>query len=70
MARVGLDEDERWPDYLLLEPGDTYATVDADVPDEQLARWRKVIAEYEAVQDEMRDAMEEALAAITPTTPS
>lgn len=64
MARVGLDMDERWPDYLLMEPESVYAGVVADVPDAQVERWRRVIAEYETVQDEMRAVMDAALASL------
>lgn len=64
MARIGIDKDERYPDYLLLEPGSIYAMAEIDVPDTTLARWRAAIADYEAVQDEMEAALDAALGTV------
>lgn len=57
-TKIGLNEDERWPTYVLEEPG-KYAPA-AEVDDETLARWRAAIDAFDEVQAEMGDVYEAA----------
>jgi hypothetical protein len=52
MKRVGIDCKERFPDYYLIPT----ATVVVDVQEEQLQRWLDVIATYNRVQAEIKEA--------------
>lgn len=60
--KVYFTVDERYPDVEMHTkpylPGDNGYDIDART----LARWRKTIAAYDAVQKEMRKAMEEGRA--------
>ena len=50
-------EDERYPDYSLYEPTD-YWKANVEVPEELYERYKKALAEYDAVQKEI-DCLQE-----------
>ncbi len=54
--KVSIYSDERYPDYGLYD--DLYDRI--EVPTEVVEHWQRVIAEYEAVQDQMGHYYEEA----------
>ena len=51
-------EDERWPDYGLYEPSDIFGEANVDAPEELYERYKKALAEYDAVQREI-DGLQE-----------
>ena len=46
-------EDERWPDYGLYEPSDIFGEANVNAPEELYERYKKALAEYNAVQLEI-----------------
>ena len=46
-------EDERWPDYGLYEPNDIFGEANVEVPEELFERYKRALAEYNAVQREI-----------------
>ena len=46
-------EDERWPDYGLYEPSDIFGEANVNAPEELYERYKKALAEYDAVQREI-----------------
>lgn len=46
-------KDERWPDYGLYEPSDIFGEANVEVPEELYERYKKALAEYDAVQREI-----------------
>jgi hypothetical protein len=51
--KVKIDSDEWYPVYCVSPHGD-----EVDVPDSQVADWKRVFAEFERVQREMIDLCE------------
>ena len=51
-------EDERWPDYGLYEPSDIFGDANVDAPEGLYARYRRALAEYNAVQFEIANLPE------------
>ena len=49
MMKVDIWKDERWPDYGISVVGSEY-----EISEELYARYVKVNADYDAVQDELR----------------
>ena len=50
-------EDERYPDYSLYEPTD-YWKANVEVSEELYERYKKALAEYDAIQKEIDDLQE------------
>ena len=48
-------KDERWPDYGLYEPSDIFGEANVNAPEGLYARYKKALAEYDAVQREIAD---------------
>ena len=46
-------KDERYPDYVLDEPTDLWGDANVDAPEGLYARYRRALAEYNAVQFEI-----------------
>ena len=46
-------ENERYPDYALNEPSDIFGKANVEVPEELYERYKKALAEYNAVQREI-----------------
>ena len=46
-------KDERYPDYKLCEPGKLWDEANVDAPEGLYARYRRALAEYNAVQEEI-----------------
>jgi len=46
-------KDERYPDYALDEPTDLWGDANVDAPEGLYARYRRALAEYNAVQEEI-----------------
>ena len=46
-------KDERWPDYGLYEPSDIFGEANVNAPEELYERYKKALAEYNAVQLEI-----------------
>ena len=46
-------ESERYPDYELSEPGELWDEANVDAPAGLYARYKKALAEYDAVQEEI-----------------
>ena len=46
-------KDERWPDYGLYEPSDIFGEANVEVPEELFERYKRALAEYDAVQREI-----------------
>ena len=51
-------ETERYPDYALDEPSDIFGKANVEVSDYLYARYKKVVADYEAIQKEIADLPE------------
>ena len=51
-------KDERWPDYGLYEPSDIFGEANVNAPEELYERYKKALAEYNAVQREI-DGLQE-----------
>ena len=51
-------EDERYPDYGLYEPSDIFGEANVEVPEELFERYKRALAEYNAVQREI-DGLQE-----------
>ena len=51
-------KDERWPDYGLYEPSDIFGEANVEVPEELFERYKRALAEYNAVQEEIADLKE------------
>mgnify|MGYP006270815569 CR=1 FL=1 len=51
-------ENERYPDYSLCEPSDIFGKANVEVSDYLYARYKKVVADYEAVQEEIANLKE------------
>ena len=50
-------EDERYPDYSLYEPTD-YWKANVEVPEELYEKYKKALAEYNAIQEEIANLKE------------
>ena len=48
-------KDERYPDYSLDEPSDIFGDANVDAPEGLYARYKRALAEYNAVQREIAD---------------
>ena len=48
-------KDERWPDYGLYEPSDIFGEANVNAPATLYARYKRALAEYNAVQREIAD---------------
>ena len=46
-------KDERYPDYSLDEPSDIFGDANVDAPAGLYARYKRALAEYDAVQREI-----------------
>ena len=46
-------KDERYPDYVLDEPTDLWGDANVDAPEGLYARYRRALAEYNDVQEEI-----------------
>ena len=57
MSEIRVERDERYPFYVI--DIDWRGAPVVEVSPETLARWRRVLAEFEAVQDEIHDAWQE-----------
>lgn len=55
--KVTIIKDEWYPVYSVLTEGSTWEPV-RDVPEETVARWKRVDAEFSQVQEEMRKTVE------------
>lgn len=51
-------ENERYPDYALDEPTKLWGDANVEVSEELYARYKKALAEYNAVQEEIADLQE------------
>lgn len=56
---IGLEADERYPDYNIVAP-EAHAAQAVTVTPETLERWKRVIEEYDEVNDEMDRAWRES----------
>ena len=51
-------EDERYPDYGLYEPSDIFGEANVNAPATLYARYKRALAEYNAVQEEIANLKE------------
>lgn len=57
---IGIDKDERYPDYSIINNPQPRHDTMIEVDKETLARWDAAIAAYNAVQREMEDLYKQA----------
>ena len=58
MSKVHIDSDEWYPVYSVEDDG--RFGIEVEVTPEQLAKWRRAFADFEAAQDEMGDLFHDA----------
>jgi len=50
---------DEWHQVLSIQEGDTdMGTTEVEVPDETAQRWKRILAEFDEMQEEMRKATE------------
>lgn len=64
-VKVFIEVDERYPDYLISREPKSYHRGSVEVDGRTLRRWERIIAEYDAVMDEIHEVYRQSREADT-----